>query len=84
MRVNISDTIKVKLTSIGIEVLKEEEKRLRGLGCNTNIFVSYPEDKEGYTSFTIWEFSKLFGKYFSMGMNVKNSPIELNFIIEDN
>lgn len=33
MKVNVNDTVKVKLTPVGIKILKEEEERLEKLGC---------------------------------------------------
>ena len=79
MKVNINDTVKVKLTPIGIKILKEEEERLEKLGCTK--YNRFPINEEGYCIFQLYEIFEYFGKYFKFGLNVKDSPIEFDFEI---
>lgn len=79
MKVNTNDTVKVKLTPIGIDIINKEKEKFKEYGCLTD-FIFIP-DEEGYTTFELWEFMNIFGKYFHIGLDIKDSPIEFNFEI---
>lgn len=44
MKVNINDTVKVKLTSIGIDIINKEKEKFKEYGCLTD-FILYPMRK---------------------------------------
>ncbi len=69
----------MKLTPVGIKILKGEKERLEKLGCTK--YNRSPVNEEGYYSFELWEFMNIFGKYFHIGLDIKDSPIEFNFEI---
>ena len=76
---NINDEIKVKLTEYGNSILEKDITDTAGMLKN----FSYPEyfpyhtDKDGYIEFTLWNFMRIFGRYFYNGCSqiIENNEI---------
>ena len=66
---NINDTIKVKLTDKGKEILNKwiaEGNKLCGMEPDF-IPSCYQEDEDGYIHPQLWDFMSIFGPYFACG-----------------
>ena len=85
MKINLNDTIKVKLTEYGLSIyyhrydkILEEYPRLK----NT-LRPKYPDvDNEGYTEFQLWDFISLYVDYMYCGAENVIDPIEI--VVNDN
>lgn len=85
-KLNLNDTIKVKLTDKGMDILKHRLDNLNDFIIKQGgspIAPYIPEaDSEGFTEFQLWKFMNIFGEHFENGMI--NLPIEsLNIYIDD-
>ena len=70
IEMNLNDQVKVKLTEHGKEILeKYYDKPVSNY------------DKNGYRTFSIWEFANIFGKEFYNGQ-MKPSIVNNNLVIE--
>lgn len=84
-RLNINDTVKVKLTPHGADIYFHQYDKLRA-GMNPKAAASFkprlPEvDKDGYTRFQLWRFVNLYGPYMALGE--KNILVDFNVYIDD-
>ena len=83
---NINNTIKVKLTDHGRDILNEYfseiSKYCAGIDIESDDVISsqYAEDEEGYTEFQLWDFMNIFGSYFRLGspIIIQNNDIIFN------
>lgn len=82
IRINVNDSVKVKLTDLGIAILRERRKELnqmihanggRGLGE-----FEPKTDEEGYSTFQLWDLMNTFGYWMTMGFDI---PFETDIII---
>lgn len=84
---NINYKIKVKLTEHGKAILGHELVDTMSM-LNTLKFledyVPYPEDKDGYITFQLWDFMRIFGSHFYMGCPLIIEHNEIIFIDEVN
>ena len=78
MRINLNESIKVKLTDWGKEIYYHRYDMINEF-CNKIICKpSFPkEDADGYTEFTLWDFMHLYGEYMIMGAPEVIEPIEI-------
>lgn len=82
VKVNINEYVKVKLTELGISILKEkrnkQNKEFEALGLKG--FGEYiPDlDEEGYTKFQLWDLMRMFGDSLSNGTEI---PFETTVIM---
>lgn len=77
MKFNINDHVKVKLTTLGLEVHKKHYDKF------LPSFIEYQPpviDDNGYSEFQLWQLSSIFGEY--MGNGLPNC-FETIIIIED-
>lgn len=80
MKINLNDTIKVKLTDYGRDIYYHQYDCLDGIVANNPR--KYPEvDENGYTRMQLWCFMELYGHYISMTQPKVIDPIEI--IIEE-
>lgn len=75
---NLNHYIKVKLTEKGKEIYRNrfDEDDIKELGieyCEPKI------DKDGYTEFQMWDFIRIFGKYFHM---LGDNPCETKCMVQ--
>jgi hypothetical protein len=83
IKFNINETVKVKLTEIGINHLKRRRKDLNehvtsrgGVGFGELIIKT---DENGYTSFQLWDLMNTFGEFMGLG---SNPPFKTEIIID--
>jgi hypothetical protein len=69
VRFNINDTIKVKLTDKGKEILHRRiVEGVKIARLHSDFIPScYQEDDEGYIHPQLWDFMNIFGSYFACG-----------------
>ena len=71
-RIDMNNTVKVKLTSLGADIyyhrLDDVNDRIVS-NDGEKIEPHLPEvDKDGFTKFQLWDFVRMFGQYFGLGM----------------
>jgi hypothetical protein len=80
MRLNLNDTIKVKLTEHGKDIYYNQYDRTNAVLGRELCKPSYPlVDDDGYTTFQLWRFMELYGDH--MGMTLPNviEPLDIVF-----
>ena len=78
IRLNLNDTIKVKLTDWGKEIFYHQNDKLNQIANKEICKPHFPkEDKNGYTNFQLWEFIELYGAYIGMSLPNVIEPIEI-------
>lgn len=78
-KLNLNFTVKVKLTSYGLEQHKKHWAFFRV--NKTDVYTPPKIDSEGYSKFLLWELMSIFGSVLFLGN--PNIPFELNeFIYE--
>lgn len=80
MRLNLNDSIRVKLTDLGKDIYYHQYDRLNTAFGREVCKPSYPKvDEDGYTTFQLWCFMELYGVY--MGMTLPNviEPLDIVF-----
>ena len=82
MKVNLNDSVKVKLTPKGADIYYHQYDEL---------IKEYPKmekhfqrkmpqiDKDGYTTLQLWRFMELYGSYMMVGCDL---PCDTNILIE--
>ncbi len=85
MLLNMNQNVKVKLTQVGRDILREQHFKL----CEDASLVSekfpYTEpniDSDGYTQFQLWILMKTFGPHLHLGINTgPGFPFEMDIYI---
>jgi hypothetical protein len=75
MKINVNDTIKVKLKDAGRDIHRADW--LKYMPANYPYKIN--EDAEGYSSWSIWNFMQLFGHHIYLGMTV---PFDTDIVYE--
>ena len=79
-KININEYVKVKLTDYGKEIFYHQYDNLNKTYGKEIIKPSYPTvDSDGYTSFQLWYFMNLYGRYIDMGVQNVIEPLEIVF-----
>lgn len=80
-KININEYVKVKLTDYGKEIFYHQYDNLNNKAFGKEIIKpSYPAvDSDGYTSFQLWYFMNLYGRYIDMGVQNVIEPLEIVF-----
>lgn len=78
MKLNINDSIKVKLNDHGMEILREEHEYYRERMPKLGDFVDR-RDEDGYMKFQLWDFMARFGKHITLG---SIPPFDTEIILE--
>ena len=82
-QINLNDDIKVKLNPFGVDIFYHQydelnEKIIKRGG--KPLERRMPQiDKDGYTSFRLWQFMELYGSHISAGCKL---PCETNMLVE--
>ena len=78
VRINLNETVKVKLTDLGKEIYYHQFDELN-LRCGRVVCKpSFPkEDAEGYAKFQLWHFMELYGEYMGMAKSNVIEPLEI-------
>ena len=78
IRINLNESIKVKLTDWGKEIYYHQYDRTNQIAGKEICKPKFPkEDENGYTEFQLWCFMELYGEH--MGMTLPNviEPLEI-------
>jgi hypothetical protein len=84
VKINFNDIVKVKLTDRGKEIMKQRHDELNALiikkSRSGKVFREFTIkiDREGYTSFLLWQLMNTFGEYMVMGLE---EPFEGTMVI---
>jgi len=74
MKINLNETIKVKLTPYGQDIYYHHMDNYDDF---PNLHRDFKEtDENGYSSFQLWDFMNIYGKYFFMGCRKTNNVID--------
>lgn len=82
MKINLNETIKVKLTSYGQDIYYHH---MDDYDDFPNLHRDFKEtDEDGYSSFQLWDFMNIYGKYFFMGCRKSNNVVDpLEIVYEE-
>jgi len=80
MKFNISENVKVRLTTHGMRVLKEQYDELKQKLPNIPPFQEPKKDENGYSEFQLWSLMETFGAHCGI---FKQSPFETEIILSD-
>ena len=78
VRINLNERVRVKLTDYGKEIyyhrVDDVNRRYGREVCKP----SFPKvDKDGYSSFVLWDFMNLYGEHMTMGSQNVIKPLEI-------
>lgn len=77
-KINLNDTIKVKLTPLGAEIYYKQFDKLNKQHEKEICKPHMPQiDKDGYTEFQLWHFIELYGEHIGMCKPNVIDPIEI-------
>lgn len=80
MKLNINQTVRVKLTDFGREILTQRAENLEKLYGFKVRSKPYPEeDAEGYSTWQLWHLMEDLGQYVKLGYNL---PFETEIILD--
>lgn len=78
---NLNDEVRVKLNQRGIDILRTGHDAMNDLWRGKLGPYRGPKiDQNGYTSFQMWEFMRIFGNTMIMGLD---TPFEMNILIPE-
>ena len=78
IRINLNESIKVKLTDWGKEIYYHQYDRLNQIAGREVCKPSFPkEDENGCVEFQLWYFMELYGEYMGMAMPNVINPLEI-------
>lgn len=81
MKINLNESVKVKLTDWGKEIFYHQYDRINKMVGKEVCKPIYPkEDENGYTEFQLWCFMQLYGEY--MGMTLPNVVERFEIVYE--
>lgn len=80
MKLNVNEKVKVRLTDIGINILRSNHDELKKTFNRLGDFKAPTVDADGYSSFQLWVLMQTFGPHMGLGFNV---PFETDIIIEN-
>lgn len=76
--VNLNDTVKVKLTDVGKHIYYHQYDDLNQHVGRIICEPTFPDvDAEGYTSFQLWDFIRLYGGYIGMARRNVIEPLDI-------
>ena len=78
IRINLNETIKVKLTDWGKEIYYHRYDRINQIAGREICKPKFPkEDENGYTEFQLWCFIELYGEHMGMASPNVIKPLEI-------
>ena len=83
MEINMNDTVYVKLTDRGREIMRKNIEEMNNSlpeGAVKFPFKTKREDEDGWSEWQLWCLFQEFGEYVSM---VKENPFDLNIRIKE-
>lgn len=77
-KVNLNDTVKVRLTDLGKEIYYHRYDNLNQRAGKIICKPKFPEeDAEGYTQFQLWDFIQLYGGYIGLARPNVIEPLNI-------
>lgn len=64
---NFNEPIRVKLTDLGHQILRDRHARLKQKLPKIGDYIAPTEDADGFVSFAVWEAMHLFGPWMELG-----------------
>lgn len=85
MRINLNDTIRVRLTERGRIIHEEYQKGVNRLiaGTNHRVRVKPVTDDFGQTEYVLWQFMEIFGPHLNMGTDPVVIGNDIHWIEEE-
>ena len=78
IRINLNETIKVKLTDWGKDIYYHQYDRINQIAGRKICKPKFPkEDENGYTEFQLWVFIELYGEHIGMTLPNVIEPLEI-------
>lgn len=78
MRINLNELIKVKLTDLGKDIYYHRFDDVNRRVGRVYITPRFPDvDEDGYTSFQLWDFMNVYGKYMALASPNVIEPLEI-------
>ena len=78
IRINLNESIKVKLTDLGKEIYYHQYDEINRIAGKEICKPKFPkEDENGYTEFQLWRFIELYGTHISMTLPNVIEPLEI-------
>ena len=78
IRINLNDSVKVKLTDLGREIFYHKFDGVNEHWGREVIKPHFPKhDDDGYSTFQLWDFMSLYGEHMGMCKNDVIEPLEL-------
>ena len=78
IRINLNESIKVKLTDWGKEIYYHQYDKTNQIAGREICKPRFPkEDENGYTEFQLWHFMELYGKHMEMTLPNVIEPLEI-------
>lgn len=77
---NINNYVRIKLTPLGMKILKEKHKELRKYDKGVGKFVPSEQDEDGYCSMQLWQVMAIFGAYMNA---YDDAPFNMDIRIDD-
>lgn len=83
MRLNLNESVKVKLTDLGKDIYYHQYDRVNSSYGKQICEPKMPKmDEDGYTSFQLWRFMELYGNYMGICKPNVIEPLEIVFEAE--
>ncbi len=78
MKINLNESVKVKLTDLGKEIFYHQYDKINKAVGREVCKPRYPtEDENGYTKFQLWCFIQLYGEYIGIALPNVIEPLEI-------
>ena len=82
MKININDSVKIKITSLGRKIIEAEAQEVRKMAPDyDSSYIYNSQDDDGYVLMQLWRVMQLFGG--KMGLHQRPLPIETTIIIDE-
>lgn len=83
IRINLNESIKVKLTDWGKEIYYHQYDEINKIAGREVCKPKFPkEDENGYTEFQLWDFIQLYGMHIGMTLPDVIKPFEIIYEYE--
>lgn len=80
MRLNLNESVRVKLTDLGKDIYYHHYDRVNSSYGKQICKPTMPEvDKDGYTTFQLWRFMEIYGNHIGMCKPDVIKPLEIVF-----
>lgn len=78
IRINLNETVKVRLTDLGKEIYYHRFDDLNNKQGRTTLKPTFPKvDENGYSTFQLWQFMELYGEHIGIVKQNVIEPLEI-------